>query len=250
MKLRHFLPAVLLLSFFSAGCSNMDLTPPSYGDRAVEGTVVFSHAGPLPENAEVIVQVVDPSRGGRGEVLGEQIIKAPGEPPIALHWIIALLIMLNFAAAWVAEGASKADAAVIMGNHKAIGITVLLLTVVRMLWRLGHRPPPLLDSLKAWEAALAKVTHGLFYLLMLAVPLAGWGLHSAARGTPVSLFGLVDFPALPVGSDKPTIGLFHELHEMTATLMLVLFLLHVAGALKHQFLDHDGTLRRMVPWMR
>ena len=98
---------------------------------------------------------------------------------------------------------------------------------------------------------MARVTHLLFYVLMVAVPLAGLGLHSAfGKGKPVSLFGLVDFPALPVGSDKPTIGLFHELHEVTATAMLVLFALHVAAALKHQFLDRDGTLARMVPFLR
>lgn len=84
MKLRPFLlPVLLTLGLFAAGCGNMDLTPPGAGDRVVEGTVVLSHSGPLPENAEVIVQVVDPARGGRGEVLGEQILRAPGEPPIA-----------------------------------------------------------------------------------------------------------------------------------------------------------------------
>lgn len=82
MNLRQFLPAGLLLVFFGAGCGSVDLTPPSFGDRVVEGTVVLSHSGPLPDNAEVIVQVVDPARGGRGEVLGEQVIQAPGEPPI------------------------------------------------------------------------------------------------------------------------------------------------------------------------
>lgn len=84
MKLRLLcLASLLTLGFLAAGCGNVDLTPPSLGDRVVEGTVVFSHPGALPENVEVIVQVVDPARGGRGEVLGEQIIKAPGEPPIA-----------------------------------------------------------------------------------------------------------------------------------------------------------------------
>lgn len=167
---------------------------------------------------------------------------------IALHWIIAILIILNFAAAWVAEDLHKEDAMQVMGNHKAIGILILLLTVVRIIWRLTHKAPPLLESLKAWEAAVAKVTHALFYFLMLAVPVAGWGLHSAyGQGKPVSLFGLFDFPALPVGSDKPTIGLYHELHEVFATLMLVLFVLHIAAALKHQFVDRDGTLRRMLP---
>ena len=170
---------------------------------------------------------------------------------IVLHWLIALLIMLNFAAAWVAEDMPKEDAAVIMGNHKAIGITILVLTLVRIGWKLTHKAPPLVETLKAWEAALAKVTHGLMYLLMLAIPLAGWGLSSSwGKGKPVSMFGLFDVPALPVGSDKPTVGMFHELHEITATLMLVLFVLHVGAALKHHLVDKDSTMRRMVPWLK
>lgn len=170
---------------------------------------------------------------------------------IALHWIIALLIVLNFVVAWMAEDMPKEDMAVMMGNHKAIGISILVLTLIRIGWKLTHKAPPLIESLKAWEAALAKVTHGLMYLLMLAIPIAGWGLSSSAsNGKPVSMFGLFDVPALPVGSDKPTVGMFHELHEITATLMLVLFVLHVGAALKHHLVDKDGTLRRIVPWIR
>ena len=170
---------------------------------------------------------------------------------IILHWVIALLIIGNFIGAWISEDLPRDERMVMMGYHKATGVMILLLTLVRIGWRLVNRPPALLDTLKTWEAALARVTHLLFYVLMVAVPLAGLGLHSAfGKGKPVSLFGLVDFPALPVGSDKPTIGLFHELHEVTATAMLVLFALHLAAALKHQFLDRDGTLARMVPFLR
>lgn len=170
---------------------------------------------------------------------------------IILHWVIALLIIGNFIGAWISEDLPRDERMVMMGYHKATGVIILLLTLVRIGWRLVNRPPALLDTLKTWEAALARVTHLLFYVLMVAVPLAGLGLHSAfGKGKPVSLFGLVDFPALPVGSDKPTIGLFHELHEVTATAMLVLVALHVAAALKHQFLDRDGTLARMVPFLR
>ena len=170
---------------------------------------------------------------------------------IALHWIIALLIALNFGAAWIAEDMSKQDAALVMGNHKAIGITVLVLTILRIVWKLTHPAPPLIETLKAWEAALAKVVHVLFYGLMLAIPLAGWALHSAfGQGKPVSIFGLFNVPALPVGSDKPTVSMFGELHEITATLMLVLFALHIGAALKHQIVDKDGTMRRMVPWLK
>lgn len=170
---------------------------------------------------------------------------------IILHWLIALLIIGNFVGAWTSEDLPRDQRMIMMGYHKATGIVILLLTLVRIGWRLINPPPPLVETLKTWEAALARVTHALFYVLMLAVPLAGLGLHSAfAQGKPVSIFGLFDFPALPVGIDKPTIGLFHELHEVTATAMLVLLGLHVAAALKHQFLDRDGTLARMKPFGR
>lgn len=166
---------------------------------------------------------------------------------IILHWLIALMIIGNFIGAWVAEDLPRDEKMVMMGYHKATGILILILTLVRIGWRFTHRPPPLMETLKAWEAALAKVTHTLFYFLMLAVPVAGWGLHSAAsKGKPVSIFGLFDVPALPLASDKPTIGLFHELHEVFATAMLALFVLHVAGALKHQFIDRDGSMQRML----
>ncbi|MEY4670574.1 MAG: hypothetical protein RLZZ415_453 [Pseudomonadota bacterium] len=170
---------------------------------------------------------------------------------IILHWLIAILIIGNFVGAWVSEDLPRDQEVVVMGYHKATGVVILLLTLVRIGWRLFNKPPALVDTLKSWEVALAKVTHALFYALMLIVPLAGLGLHSAfGKGKPVSLFGLVDFPALPVGSDKPTIGLFHDLHEVTATAMLVLLGIHVLAALKHQFLDRDGTLARMSPFGR
>ena len=169
---------------------------------------------------------------------------------VILHWLIAVLIVLNYVAAWVSEDMPKEDKMQVMANHKAIGITILLLTVLRIVWRLTHKAPPLIESLKAWEAAMARVTHAALYFLMLAVPVAGWGLHSAfSKGAPVGIFGLFGFPALPVGSDKPTIGMFHELHEVFATLMLLLVVLHVLAALKHQFMDKDGTLRRIAPWL-
>lgn len=165
---------------------------------------------------------------------------------IAFHWIIAALIALNFIAAWVAEDLPPEQAAQIMGNHKAFGITILVLAVLRLVWRLTHRPPPRVQALRPWEVALAKVVHIAFYVLMIAIPLAGWAMSSIAA-RPVSFFGLFTVPMLPLGSDKAVGGLFHDLHENGATLLLVLLALHVAGALKHHFIDRDGTLRRMLP---
>jgi cytochrome b561 len=170
---------------------------------------------------------------------------------VVLHWLIAVLIVLNFVLAGMAEDLPRSEAAGIMANHKAVGISVLLLTLVRIAWRFIRPAPPLVETLKTWETAVARVTHWLFYFLMMAIPVAGWGLHSAASGgKPVSVFGLFGMPALPVGYDKPTIGVFQEAHEITAGLMFLLFFLHVGAALKHQFFDKDGTMRRIVPWMK
>lgn len=168
---------------------------------------------------------------------------------IAFHWVIALLIALNFAAAWVAEDAPRAEARQIMGNHKAIGITILVLSVLRLLWRLMHKAPPLLESLKPWEAAMAKVVHWLFYVLMIALPLVGWAMHlTETGGLPIRWFGLFDIPSLPVAKDEHLGDVFSDMHQFLATLMLGLAALHVAASLKHIFVDRDGTMRRMLPW--
>jgi cytochrome b561 len=166
---------------------------------------------------------------------------------VILHWLIAVLIVINFAAAWVSEDMPKEQAAQIMGNHKAFGVTILLLTVVRVVWRLMHRAPPLADTLAAWEVALSKVTHVLFYVLMLGMPLSGWAMHSAySGGKPVSLFGIANWPGLPFAANKDLAHSFGEGHELMGYAMLVLLALHVAGALKHRIIDKDrNALKRM-----
>lgn len=165
------------------------------------------------------------------------------------HWIIALLIVVNYGTGFVAEDLPRELARQVMGNHKAIGITILFLTVARILWRVTHRPPALLTSLHPWEAFLARVTHALFYILMIAVPLAGWLMHSVyTGGAPVNAFGLFDYPGLPLAQDKGGAELAGEVHEVLAIAMLALTGLHVLGALKHQWLDRDGSLLRMMPW--
>lgn len=165
---------------------------------------------------------------------------------IVLHWLIAILIALNFAAAWVAEDMPKAQAMQVMGNHKAIGLTVLVLTLVRIAWRLMHRPPPFAPTVKPWEVLAARITHGLFYVLMLAIPLAGWAMHSAfSGGKAIPVFGLFSYPGLPLAQDKATGETFAAIHGTLATALLVLAGLHVLAALKHQIFDRDGNLGRM-----
>ncbi|VWX52340.1 cytochrome b [Novosphingobium sp. 9U] len=165
-----------------------------------------------------------------------------------LHWLIALLIVLNFIAIWVAEDMPKPQRMQIMANHKAIGITVLILTVVRIFWRVTRRPPPFQRTQQPWERALAHAVHALFYFAMIGIPLTGWSMVSG--GGPVSLFGLFSVPPLPVPTSEAASGTFFSVHEKLAWLMIALFVLHVLGALKHQFVDRDRTLGRMIPFLR
>lgn len=170
---------------------------------------------------------------------------------ITLHWIIAAMILANFVLVWSAEDAPKAEEQRLVGLHMANGISILILSVLRILWRVTHPAPPFEESLKSWEVALAKIVHALFYFLIIAIPLTGWIMVSAhSGGAGVNVFGLFEFPGLPFAKSDATADTLHEVHEVLAFLMLLLFLLHTAAALKHMFVDRDDTMGRMIPLLR
>lgn len=170
---------------------------------------------------------------------------------IILHWTIAALIIAQVPLGWQMGEDSPGRFALVQ-LHKSIGITVLLLTLARIAWRLAHRPPPLVAH--GWEAALARFIHGLFYVLLLALPLSGWLLVSTSRvQVPTVLFGFIPWPHFPGigGLDAAARHALNEAsesaHELMAFVMVGGFLLHVAGALKHHWIDRDGSFRRMAP---
>jgi cytochrome b561 len=146
-----------------------------------------------------------------------------------------------------ARAALSPDKLKLYAYHKWIGITVLLLFVPRILWRITHRPPAPLP-MPAWQHKVAEGTHHLLYLLMVLVPLSGW-LMSSAKGFQTVYFGVLPLPDL-VGKDKELGDLLKEAHEALNLALLVLVGLHVAGALKHHLIDKDATLRRMLPFGR
>jgi cytochrome b561 len=165
-----------------------------------------------------------------------------------LHWIIALLLIGNLFLGLFHEDFSKPVRTEMMFYHKAIGMTVLGLTLVRLAWRVMHRPPPFDPVLKRWEVGLARLIHALFYVLLLAIPLSGWILTSTSdRST--SFFGLFDIAPLPVSRARDVHELFEEAHEILGKVMIGLILLHVAGALKHHFDGHRQLMGRMAPWL-
>lgn len=164
-----------------------------------------------------------------------------------LHWLIAVAVIANWRIAEAAEHAPTQDeAGAIMGNHFALGMTILVLTVLRIVWRLIHRPPPLSAKLAGWEVALAKVTHGLFYLLLIGLPLGGWfAMSSYGRG--IDIWGIFEWPALPVAENPDLAGQVFDIHAAGGTAMLALIVLHILGVLKHMFIDKNGNLWRMLP---
>lgn len=165
-----------------------------------------------------------------------------------LHWLIAVAVIANWRIAEAAEHApTQEEAGAIMANHFALGMTILVLTVLRIVWRLVNPPPPLAEHLAAWEKALARLTHTLFYLLLIGLPLGGWfAMSSYGRG--IDIWGLFQWPALPVAENPALAAQVFDIHAAGGTAMLVLIALHVLGVVKHMVIDKDGNLWRMLPF--
>jgi cytochrome b561 len=176
---------------------------------------------------------------------------------MSLHWAIALLLISNIGLAWYFNSLPRALQDAPTQIHKSIGITVLLLTLARIAWRFVGPPPKLPATMKSWEKAVAMISHGAFYVLMLGLPLTGWAMVSASpliKVHPITLFGLVHWPAMAFpGLDSDhihTVGHYSKAaHGILAKLAYVLITLHVLAALKHQFFDRDDVMARMVPFI-
>ncbi|QKG69886.1 cytochrome b [Erythrobacter mangrovi] len=163
------------------------------------------------------------------------------------HWLIAILVIMNWRIAETAEHLEGADKLVVFGYHKAWGMLILALTVGRLLWRWSHPVPPLPSGLKAWEAKLARTVHVIFYVLLVALPLGGW-LASSYGGRPVDFFGMFTIPVLPVGENKDLSKSIFDAHATGGSIFIYLIGLHILGALKHTFIDKNGGIFRMLPF--
>lgn len=168
---------------------------------------------------------------------------------IAFHWLIAALVAVNLLLGFLNDDLGRAARAWLMFFHKATGITILALSVARLGWRLGHRPPAFDAVLAGWERALARLVHALFYVLLIGLPLSGW-LLSSSSGRATDWFGLIDIPPLPVSRSDDAHDALEDAHEWIAKGMIGLILLHVAGALKHHLQGHRHLIGRMAPRLR
>jgi cytochrome b561 len=179
---------------------------------------------------------------------------------IALHWSIALaIIALLGAGLWMTDAIKQPEtrnfAYRVYQWHKALGLIVLVLTFVRLGWRLMNPPPPLPPGMSWIERTGAQLSHGAFYVLMVGIPLAGWAMVSASPlGLPTMIFGLFEWPHLPILTDlddkKSAERVFKLAHKFMGFALMGLLGLHIAAALKHQFVNRDGVLARMLPGAR
>jgi cytochrome b561 len=173
---------------------------------------------------------------------------------VILHWLIAALIGANICLGLGANYVSDVLVRPMVDLHKSIGITVLGLALLRLAWRLTHRPPALPADYGRWEARAAQVAHVALYILIFALPVTGW-IHdsawSAAASHPMSLYGIIPWFRLGfvTGLDPATKDAVHTLfgtaHTYLGYALYVVLALHVMGALKHQFFDKQPELQRI-----
>ena len=172
-----------------------------------------------------------------------------------IHWVTAalLIFMIFFGEDLMAteeEGQEAGEALAgtfLPSLHVSIGVTILVLTLLRILWRISHPAPPLPPGMKPYAILALRAVHGLFYLLMIGLPLTGWlAFGELLREEPamaaVRVFGAIPLPASPAWGEWTA-----ELHEIGSNVAMVLVGLHILAALKHQVIDKDGLLGRMLP---
>jgi cytochrome b561 len=171
--------------------------------------------------------------------------------PVAqlLHWVVAALIITQFALAWSAEdlplGMHKLA---LLARHKSFGMTVLMLAVLRLVWRFMNPPPELPGGMSAPERLAARATHVAFYFLLFAMPLSGW-LMSSAKNYSVSWFGRFTWPNL-IAPNEHAFDLLKTTHFYLSYALFAVAVLHVLAALKHHFWNKDDVFLRMLPFTK
>ena len=179
---------------------------------------------------------------------------------IMLHWLIAVVITAQLIVGlWMVDAVRQPVSRVLALNayqwHKSLGLTLLILSVMRLLWRLFNPPPSLPANMSRLEKLAARAAHWLFYVVMIGIPLLGWAMVSATPiALPIKVFGVFQWPHFPwvrALDNKAILGNVLTLsHRYAAYFLILLVGLHVAAVLKHHFFSRDDVLARMIPWVR
>jgi cytochrome b561 len=164
----------------------------------------------------------------------------------ALHWLMALLVAIQFVIAWtMPDIGPHTRLGRLISLHLTVGAVIGIAALARVSWRLRHSAPGAIATEPGWLRAGARVSHATLYFLLLIVPLLGWAAASA-RGWRVTLFPGLALPALlPRGSKSGFLA--GDVHSFLAYTLLAIVGLHIAAALYHRLVLHDGVLARMLP---
>jgi cytochrome b561 len=167
---------------------------------------------------------------------------------VILHWLTVLLVLtqlyLGFTFAGMERGPARGE---MFTWHKTVGATILIVSLVRLAWRLMHKPPPFPESLPRWERIAAVWNHRVFYVLLIALPLTGLAAVSAGRSGTTKLVGDLPLPLIPGLPESAGDG-FGETHELLVFVTIALVVLHLGAALKHRFVDRARASGRMPPF--
>jgi cytochrome b561 len=164
---------------------------------------------------------------------------------IALHWLMAVMILASLSLGlYMVDLSISPQKLKYYSWHKWAGVTIFVLAAVRLLWRLTHRAPTM-PAMPRWQALAAHTTHFLLYVAFFAAPLTGW-LFSSAKGFQTVYFGVIPLPDL-IDKNDALAEIFKQSHVAITYALGALVALHIAAALKHQFINKDGLLLRIMP---
>jgi cytochrome b561 len=175
-------------------------------------------------------------------------IKSSSYDPVAkvAHWVTFALVAAQFAVGWLMpEIGWGTEPTGLIGLHLALGATLFVVIVLRLVWRITH-PAPAQLQIPAWQRRIAGLTHFSLYVLLIAMSLTGWA-SSSAREWPVKAFGLIPLPDLVAPHAKIGFVLGDQHADLLCWIFLAVIVVHVAAALYHHFIKHDGVVRRMLP---
>lgn len=165
----------------------------------------------------------------------------------AFHWLTLLLLIGSFTIAYSMVGMRiSPQKLVLYSYHKWVGVTIFLIVILRLAWRLRNPPPALPDNMSALQHRLAGLSHFLLYTILIVMPLTGW-VMSSARNLPLVYLGLIYIPS-PFGVNQALGDAMITVHFILSLTLLFLVSVHVLAALQHHFILRDDVLRRMLPW--
>jgi cytochrome b561 len=182
---------------------------------------------------------------GRGEVDMADVTGRYSLIARAIHWITALLVLTMVPAGltMIRIGGGPLQNQ-LFDFHRSVGVTLMFLTVIRLAYRLTHKPAPLPDDIPAWQRFAAKATHMFLYGFLLVNPFLGW-VATSAYGAKISVFGLFTMPAI-VAKDRALSEQLFTVHEVLGLLFTAAVLMHIGAALYHGIIRRDGVLSRML----